>query len=56
MGILKKTGITLVIIILLLIVIFFAATGPVDKTPFYEAEYFKKSCTEIDCLKSKFTS
>jgi len=55
MGILKKIGITLGIIILLLIAIFFAATGPVDKTPFYEAEYFKKSCNEIDSMKSNFT-
>jgi hypothetical protein len=57
MGILKKIGInlgiTLGIIILLLIALFIAATGPVDKTPYFEAEYFKKSCTEIDSLKSK---
>jgi hypothetical protein len=54
MRILKKIGITLAIIIALLIVLVFLSTGPVDKTPFYEAEYFKKSCTEIDSVKTSF--
>lgn len=52
MAILKKLGITLGIIIALLIVLFFAATGPVDETPYFESEYFKKSCAEIDSLKN----
>ena len=51
---LKKIGITFVILIALLVVLFISATGPVDKTPFYEAEYFKKSCAEIDSLKNNF--
>lgn len=55
MAILKKIGITLGIIILLVLALFIAATGPVDKTPFYEAEYFKNSSKEIDSLKSNFT-
>lgn len=52
MAILKKIGITLGIIIALLIVLFFAATGPVDETPYFESEYFKKSCADIDSLKN----
>ncbi len=55
MAILKKIGITLGIIILLLVFLFIAATGPVDKTPFYETEYFNKSCAEIDSFKNNFT-
>jgi hypothetical protein len=55
MGILKKTGIVLGIIIALLIVLVLLSSGPVDKTPFYESEYFKKSCAEIDSLKNNFT-
>lgn len=49
---LKKIGITFGILIALLVVLFISVTGPVDKTPFYEAEYFKKSCAEIDSLKN----
>ncbi len=50
MAILKKTSITLCIIIALLIVLFFSATGPVVNSPYFESEYFKKSCAEIDSL------
>ena len=49
--ILKITGYTLIIIILLLIVLYFSGTGPVVTTPYFESEYFKKSCAEIDSLK-----
>ena len=56
MTILKKIGITLGIIIALLIVLFLAATGPVDKTPYFESEYFKKSCAEIDSLKNTISA
>ena len=49
--ILKITGYTLIIIILLLIVLYFSGTGPVVNTPYFESEYFKKSCSEIDSLK-----
>lgn len=52
MKILKKIGIALGIIIVLLIALFFAATGPVDETPYFETEYFKKSCAETDSLKN----
>ena len=52
MALLKKIGISLGIIIALLVVLFLAATGPVDETPFYESEYYKTSCTEIDSLKN----
>lgn len=55
MGILKKIGITLGIIIALLILLVIISTGPVDKTPFYETEYFKKSNAAIDSIKSSFT-
>ena len=55
MAILKKIGIALGIIIVLLIALFFAATGPVDETPYFETEYYKKSCAEIDSLKKNFT-
>jgi neutral ceramidase len=54
MAILKKIGITIGIIIALLIVLVLLSTGPVDKTPFYETEYFKKSNAEIDSLKGSF--
>ena len=47
----KITGYTLIIIILLLIVIYYSGTGPVVNTPYFESEYFKKSCAEIDSLK-----
>ena len=53
--ILKITGYTLIIIILLLIVLYFSGTGPVVNTPYFESEYFKKSCAEIDSLKKDFT-
>lgn len=52
MALLKKIGISLGIIIALLIVLLLAATGPVDETPYFESEYFKKSYAEIDSLKN----
>ncbi len=52
---LKISGIALVAIVLLLIVVYFAATGPVVNTPYFESEYFKKSCAEIDSLKMNFS-
>ncbi len=52
MKILKRIGIALGIIIALLVLLYFSATGPVVNTPYFETEYFKKSCAEIDSLKS----
>ncbi len=52
MKILKKIGIAFGIIIALIIVLVLFATGPVVNTPYFEAEYFKKSVAEIDSLKS----
>jgi hypothetical protein len=52
MKILKKIGIVFGVIISLVIVFVLLATGPVVKTPYFEAEYFKKSCAEIDSLKN----
>lgn len=51
----KKIGIILSVIVAHLIVLILLATCPVDKTPFYESEYFKKSCAGIDSLKTNFT-
>lgn len=56
MAILKKIGITLGVIIVLLVILFISVTGPVDETPFYESEYYKTSCTEIDSLKNTHTT
>ena len=55
MKILKKIGIILGIIIAILVVLFFAVTGPVDETPYFESDYFKKSFAEADSLKNNFT-
>lgn len=52
MKIIKRIGIVLAIIIALLVVLYFSATDPVVNTPYFETEYFKKSCTEIDILKN----
>ena len=46
MKILKRIGIALGIIIVLLVVLFYSTTGPVVNIPYFESEYFKKSCTE----------
>ena len=43
MVILKKIGIILTVIIALLVVLLLLATGLVDETPYFEAEYFKTS-------------
>ena len=48
---LNITGYTLIIITFLLIGLYFWSTGPVVKTPYFESEYFRKSCNEIDSLK-----
>ncbi len=48
---LKRIGITFGIIIGVLILLFLLITDPVDNTPFYKEEYYKKSYTEIDSLK-----
>lgn len=52
MEILKKIGITLAVIIALLVVLVLLATGPVVETPYFETEYFKKSCAETDSIKN----
>ncbi len=52
MKVLKRIGITLGVVIVLLLVLYFSATGPVVNTPYFESEYFKKSCAEIDSLKN----
>lgn len=55
MKLLKGIGITFGIIILLLVAVYFSATAPVVNTPYFESEYFKKSCAEIDSLKNNAT-
>src|SRR5690606_6443594 len=55
MKLLKRIGITLGIIILLLVVVYFSATGPVVNTPYFDSDYFKKSCAEINSLKNNVT-
>ncbi|MCF6331847.1 MAG: neutral/alkaline non-lysosomal ceramidase N-terminal domain-containing protein [Draconibacterium sp.] len=52
MRVLKKIGITIGIIIVFLVVLVLFATGPVVETPYFETEYFKKSCAETDSLKN----
>lgn len=52
MRVLKKIGITIGIIIALLFVLVLFATGPVVETPYFETEYFKKSCAETDSLRN----
>jgi neutral ceramidase len=51
MAIIKKIGITLGIITAILVFLFFTVTGPVVNTPYFESEYFRKSCAVIDSLK-----
>lgn len=47
----KKFGIILGIILGFLIILFFIFTEPVDRTPFYSADYFKSTSSRIDSLK-----
>jgi hypothetical protein len=56
MKIFKRIGIVLAIIISLLVVLYFFVTGPVVNTPYFETEYFRKSCAEIDSLKNNNVS
>jgi hypothetical protein len=53
MKILKRIGITLGTIIALFVIVYFLTTGQVVNIPYFESEYFKKSCAEIDSLKNK---
>lgn len=51
--IVRIAGITFGTIILLLILAYIIFTGPVDRTPYFEAEYYKESCSKIDSLKKQ---
>ena len=51
----KKIGYILASLIGLLAILYFVFTGPVDQTPYFEADYYKESCSKIDSLK-KHTS
>ncbi len=44
----KITGITIVV----LVALFFISTAPIDNTPYFEAGYYKKTCSLIDSLKN----
>lgn len=56
MKVLKKIGLVLGIIIALLVVLYFSATGPVVHVPYFESDYFKRSCAEIDSFKKAETT
>ncbi len=47
---LKKTGIILGVIVAILLLLYISFTGPVDRTPYFETEYYKNSCSQIDSL------
>lgn len=50
----KILGFIVAIIIISLAAIYFVTTGPVISTSYFESDYFKKSCAEIDSLKKDF--
>ena len=52
----KKFGIILGIILGILLIIFLLITTSVDNTPYYQADYYKKTEIRLDSLKSAFVS
>ena len=50
----KRFGLILGSILGILLVIFFLSTSSVDSTPFYKSDYYNKTETRIDSLKSAF--
>ncbi len=49
----KKIGYILASFIALLVILYFVFTGPVDRTPYFESNYYKESCNRIDSLKEQ---
>ena len=46
----KKTGIILGAVLILALLVYVSFTGPVDRTPYFESNYYKNSCSQIDSL------
>ncbi len=51
----KKAGIIIGGLITILLVLYFIFTGPVSRTPYFETDYYKTSCTKIDSLKKNIS-
>ena len=49
-GIIRKIGIGVGILVVLIIILYFVATSKVNETPYFESDYYKDSCHQIDSL------